>query len=343
MRSIYPDASLPISGSTVSHGVIAMLPGRWEGRMKRFGCLLVMALLPAAGAFAAPTSATPESRPDKPTMSDGPSNAPIDILWQRILERGDTKGIRKTYELTATLYQGTWRVSAAGCDARAKEIAEALQINPVSFAVLSMAADCAAAEGNAAMEVQRRESLRALMQQAVDALPPDNGAHERQPIRILQESDAFAFAHASGETVLQARYESDRGFRHMPLALVLWDSSRLRERTLWFDFLEPLLQLAHDPRRSFPTTVNGLAGRHWVNSPVMVWQLRGPLNFWMHLQYKVRRTDSLHMPRLQSRAISTLPRSSLRSASSLPPRGHVRRRQLPNSDRGSSRAAPAQN
>ena len=219
--------------------------------MQWLGWLLVVALLPSTGAFAAPAVGTPEVRPDHTTASNDPANTPIDTLWQRVLQRGDAAGVRNTYELTAMLYQGRWRVSAVGCDAHAKEIAEALQVNPVSFAVWSMATDCAAAVGDNALEAQRRRSLQALMQQAVAALPPENGALEQLPIRILQESDAFAFAHVSGEAVLLAHYEFPDA-RHMPLALVLWDPSSLRERTLWFDFMEPVLQLTHDAEAKFP-------------------------------------------------------------------------------------------
>jgi TPR repeat protein len=201
-------------------------------------------------AIACPANAT--LPPTESGHLQEPPHAPMTDTWERVLAAHDVAGISKTYGLVAKIYQQRWEVSAHDCIAYAEDIDAALQTNPVSFAVSALAEDCARAVGDSGALSKRSQSMHALMQESLSILPPENVAYEKRALPVFSEMDAYAFVHASGEELLLAYYDLAPSFKRMPLALVLRDTVRQTQHTLWFDVLGPQLQLQQHPEARFP-------------------------------------------------------------------------------------------
>ena len=233
------------AGTTPAAGV----PGRiWHV----MGLALLLGVWPAMSAFASPAVRPGSALPDQDRSFDGnPDQAAFEAQWERVLTQRSIAEVQRTYDLVTELYHQQWKVSAADCNAHEADVASALEINPVGFALRYVAYECAVATGEKVMASRHKAEFDALVRHSLAALPPDNSVGDQYPIRILDQIDAYAFARASGEKLVRSYYDFSRSLRYMPLFLVLWNETTQRERVIGFDYLNNVLRMRADPETVF--------------------------------------------------------------------------------------------
>jgi uncharacterized protein len=216
------------------------------------GLALLLGVWPAMSTLASPAVRPGSALPDQDRSFDGnPDQAAFEAQWERVLTQRSIAEVQRAYDLVTELYHQHWRVSAADCNAHEGDVASALEINPVGFALRYVAYECAVATGDKVMASRHKAAFDALVRHSLAALPPDNSVGDNYPIRILDQIDAYAFARASGEKIVRGYYDISPSTRYMPLALVLWNETTQRERVIWFDFLNSVLQMRGDPETAF--------------------------------------------------------------------------------------------